>query len=746
MAQKKKTVKTTQKNKKPLNKKSKRNEKKVKRIYEIELVLLISATIIFVLALHTDSVGILGNLLKNITFGLFSRGGYMLPYLIFFTLFLKLNKNFESVRKRYIGAIILLFVSINFMFTIGQFNFIIKTYSEQSAKLLSMNGIQQAFSNGEAFLGGGVINNILTLLVYSTIGKYGLLTVTITLFIIGIILLTNLKFKDIFKKKEKVKSRSIQSKKPVLKTQTKSIAQQEIHEELISIPLPDKKKEIKIFNYNDFNQMEEELPEPINDKELVTELNKNVQTKIENYVKPRYSFLNKPIATTDQMNKSEIIEKAEILERTLINFGIDAKVIEINKGPTITRYEIQPKPGTKISKIVGLSDDLALNLAVSQVRVAPVPGKVAVGIEVPNEENSMVKVREILESDEFKKAKSKLTIALGKSISGKPVVANLSEMPHLLIAGATGSGKSVCVNTIITSILYNATPDEVKLLMIDPKVVELNIYNGIPHLILPVVTDPKKASIALGWAVNEMTKRYEAFAENQVRDIDSYNKKISEEKLPKIVVIIDELADLMMVAPAQVEDSIARLAQMARAAGIHLIVATQRPSVDVITGLIKANITSRIAFSVSSQIDSRTILDIGGAEKLLGKGDMLFNPVDAAKPMRLQGAFISNDEIERVVEHIKKQAGDVLYDTEILKEAEQISMNMDSDELMPDIMRFLANQKTISVSMIQRKFRVGYNRAARIVDELETKGIVGPSQGSKPREVIMTIQHLEENI
>ncbi|MEA3422469.1 MAG: DNA translocase FtsK, partial [Bacillota bacterium] len=315
----------------------------------------------------------------------------------------------------------------------------------------------------------------------------------------------------------------------------------------------------------------------------------------------------------------------------------------------------------------------------------------------------------------------------------------------LLIAGATGSGKSVCVNTIITSLLFNSNPDEVKLLMIDPKVVELNIYNGIPHLILPVVTDPKKASIALGWAVNEMTRRYELFATNNVKDIEGYNKDGNEEKLPKIVVIIDELADLMMVAPNQVEDAIARLAQMARAAGIHLIVATQRPSVDVITGLIKANITSRIAFSVSSQIDSRTILDMAGAEKLLGKGDMLFNPVGASKPIRVQGAFITEDEIGKIVEHIKTQVKDVTYNHDILKEAEQMTMQLDSDDLLPEILKFLSTQKTISISMLQRKFRIGYNRAARIIDDLEEKGIVGPSQGSKPREVLMTIEQVEQN-
>lgn len=377
--------------------------------------------------------------------------------------------------------------------------------------------------------------------------------------------------------------------------------------------------------------------------------------------------------------------------------------------------------------------------------IAPIPGKSAIGIEIPNKDTTMVTAREVFESEEFKRTDSKLSFALGKDITGRTIIADLAKMPHLLIAGSTGSGKSVCVNTIINSILFNATPDEVKLLMIDPKVVELSHYNGIPHLILPVVVDPKKASIALNWAVNEMTNRYKAFAENMVKDINTYNRKVEAqpelklEKMAKIVILVDELADLMMVAPNQVEDAICRLAQMARAAGIHLIVATQRPSVDVITGLIKANIPSRIAFAVSSQIDSRTILDMAGAEKLLGKGDMLFYPLGANKPVRVQGAFLADQEVEGVVGFVKNQTeGSVAYQEEILSDYVETAAASEADEILADAIDLVIDTGQASISMLQRKFRVGYNRAARLIDQMEERNIVGPSLGSKPREVLLT--------
>lgn len=468
------------------------------------------------------------------------------------------------------------------------------------------------------------------------------------------------------------------------------------------------------------------------------------------YVMPPLSLLNPAKAKTNS-NRDEIVENVKTLEVTLKNFGVDAKVTEVTKGPAITMYEVLPAPGVKVSKIVNLTDDIALALAASQIRIiAPIPGKSAIGIEIPNKDTTMVTAREVFESEEFKKTDSKLSFALGKEITGKTMVADLAKMPHLLIAGSTGSGKSVCVNTIINSILFNAKPDEVKLLMIDPKVVELSHYNGIPHLILPVVVDPKKASIALNWAVNEMTNRYKTFAEHVVKDINSYNRKaetqpdLNLEKMPKIVILVDELADLMMVAPNQVEDAICRLAQMARAAGIHLIVATQRPSVDVITGLIKANIPSRIAFAVSSQIDSRTILDMAGAEKLLGKGDMLFYPLGANKPVRIQGAFLADAEVEGVVEFVKKQVDGVDYQEEILTDIPESATSMEADELLKDAVELVVETGQASISMLQRKFRVGYNRAARLVDQMEERGIVGPSLGSKPREVLLTRLELEQ--
>lgn len=463
------------------------------------------------------------------------------------------------------------------------------------------------------------------------------------------------------------------------------------------------------------------------------------------YVKPPLTLLNPPKAKAAN-NREEIADNVKTLEATMRSFGVDAKVTEVTKGPAITMYEVLPAPGVKVAKIVNLQDDIALALAAPQIRmIAPIPGKSAIGIEIPNKDTTMVTAREVFESDEFKRTDSKLSFALGKDITGRTIIADLAKMPHLLIAGSTGSGKSVCVNTIINSILFNATPDEVKLLMIDPKVVELSHYNGIPHLILPVVVDPKKASIALNWAVNEMTNRYKAFAENMVKDINTYNRKaetqpeLKLEKMAKIVILVDELADLMMVAPNQVEDAICRLAQMARAAGIHLIVATQRPSVDVITGLIKANIPSRIAFAVSSQIDSRTILDMAGAEKLLGKGDMLFYPLGANKPVRVQGAFLADQEVEGVVGFVKNQAeGAVAYQEEILSDYVETAAASEADEILSDAIDLVIDTGQASISMLQRKFRVGYNRAARLIDQMEERNIVGPSLGSKPREVLLT--------
>ena len=488
-------------------------------------------------------------------------------------------------------------------------------------------------------------------------------------------------------------------------------------------------------NNSDLEQLQFNLP---SDKKQ-----ENISNGSSSYKKPSINCLknyNGSKNSYKEQNKSK-----EVID-TLKNFNIEIQDCNATFGPTITRYEVSPKPGTKVSKIVNLSDDLALSLAARSIRIeAPVPGKSVIGIEVPNDKPQVVGLREVITSNEFINDPSSLAVGLGKEISGKPLIADLAKMPHLLIAGATGSGKSVCVNTIITSLLYKSSPEEVKLLLIDPKVVELAHYNGIPHLLSPVVTDPKKASNALNWAVNEMNKRYQLFAENGVKDIAGYNRKC-ENKMHKIVIIIDELADLMMACGNEVEDYICRLAQMARAAGMHLIIATQRPSVDVITGIIKANIPSRIAFAVSSQTDSRTILDMGGAEKLLGKGDMLYYPLGAAKPVRIQGAFISEEESEKVIDEIKAQKQEeVKYEEEIMETISRpvAVKDNDVDEFLEEAIDFVVSNNQGSASMLQRKFKIGFNRAARLIDSMEERGIVGPSEGSKPRKVLITKEELE---
>lgn len=472
------------------------------------------------------------------------------------------------------------------------------------------------------------------------------------------------------------------------------------------------------------------------------------------YRLPPIDLLKQPSHSAQEQPVEELKQNAQRLVDTLMSFGVSTRIIDISRGPAVTRYELQPAAGVKISKITNLADDIALNLAAAGVRIeAPIPNKPAVGIEIPNKTISPVTLREVVDSKEFAASKSKVSVALGKDIAGNITVANIAKMPHMLIAGSTGSGKSVCINSLIMSILYKATPDQVKLLMIDPKVVELGIYNGLPHLLVPVVTDPKKAAGALCWAVNEMLTRYKLFAAHNVRDISGYNRVCEDSpeliSMPHIVIIIDELSDLMMAAPNEVEDYICRLAQMARAAGMHLVIATQRPSVDVITGIIKANIPSRIAFAVSSQIDSRTILDMGGAEKLLGAGDMLYYPVGAAKPLRVQGCYVSDQEIESVVEFIKS-CGESQYDEAIMEEIEKqavVEKSKDSsggglpeneDEMLPDAIACVVEAGMASTSLLQRKLKLGYARAARIIDDLEAKGIVGPFEGSKPRQVLLS--------
>jgi len=945
--------------------------------YEIKLIALIGFTILSILSLHSDWIGLIGQFIKNIYFGLFSYAGYALPYMIFLAIFYKINNRLIAYRTKSIIGLILLFISIIFMVNILTVDFIKIEFIEPKISLFSLESIQKTYTSGVELKGSGLIGTSIGKIFLSLLGQVGLIVIILTLWVISFILLTNINLLEWLKKRfsesrktykenreikkqanakfleeaekleanrlkeeEKLKKkredaindRTQEKMNKALEKVDKRLKQEELmHQQKLedydamfsqsptksmvdklfkktAVPTKDeiilasKRKNTQIEkddlfdssgyvfdenyekdeiikaspdifdNHQELTIPEEELDIPItgfgtiveesvkkafdesdiydlqdyqtpNSNDTVVEddlthqiddipgedlgnpilteeasvstfdeefmkastgregiivtheddifengmplspeeqnqvsmfdqitgkkdkaeyeeskvpdaaiekhMSESVRIEFENYRIPSINLLNKN-TTLNTDDKSAVYERAKLLEEILANFNVDAKVISISKGPAITRYEIQLKPGTKMSKITNLSDDIALNLATQQVRIAAVPGKAAVGIEVPNDSTSLVTLREVLDTEQFLDNDAKLSVGLGKNIAGTPIVADLGKMPHMLIAGATGSGKSVCVNTIITSILLNAKPDEVKFLMIDPKVVELNTYNGIPHLILPVVTDPKKASVALNWAVQEMTRRYNEFATSGVRDIKGYNKKFGEDKdkfMPQIVVIIDELADLMMIAPNQVEDAICRLAQMARAAGIHLIVATQRPSVDVITGVIKANIPSRVAFSVSSAIDSRTIIDMSGAEKLLGKGDMLYYPVGSSKPQRVQGAFISDEEVEKVVDAVKNQFESFTYDENLLSNVtSQVTTSDnsdDDDEYLAMAIKLVVEMEQASISMLQRKFKIGYNRAARIVDEMEERGVVGPPMGSKPRQVLISKSQLE---
>ena len=531
----------------------------------------------------------------------------------------------------------------------------------------------------------------------------------------------------------------------------------------------EKVEQEKVINLDDIIKKSIKKEEPVVEEKVEDKADEEIVEEIEEsekrvYLLPPIDCLNMPKESNASNLEAELKHTAKKLEETLSSFGVETRTVGICSGPSVTRYEIQPAAGVKISKITNLADDIALNLAASGVRIeAPIPNKAAVGIEVPNKNRRMVTMREVVDQPQYKNAKSKLNVALGKDITGEFVYSDLSKMPHLLIAGTTGSGKSVCLNSMIVSILYNATPEEVKLLMIDPKQVEFTVYNGIPHLLVPVVSDPRKASGALAWAVTEMLTRYKTFSENSVRDISGYNsicESQGKKKMPQIVIFIDELSDLMMAAPNEVEDSICRLAQMARAAGMHLVIATQRPSVDVITGIIKANIPSRISLSVSSQVDSRTIIDSVGAEKLLGNGDMLYYPVGIPKPIRVQGCFLSDKEVENVVTHIKNQAQSV-YDDDVMKEIDKNAANTGAkkkdtsasdsdggdgpaDEMLPKAIEAVIEAQSASTTLLQRKLKLGYARAARIVDELEERGIIGPYEGAKPRKVLITKQQWYE--
>lgn len=627
-----------------------------------------------------------------------------------------------------------------------------------------------AYKNGQGTatqLGGGMVGGILFTFSYYLFSSIGAKIIAVFSILIGLIFMTEISISDIYVTLKKqtgkiwTKLKEFISQKREKENQASEVAPEavttkEIEEVVVEEELPDiaysfdmqtEEKENKAESLHETGQKEENIAEAEEMDNITITTHSSIDQN-EDYELPSPDLLADPIYSSQKHEKSQIKATVRTLEKTFHSFGVQAKVTKVHVGPAVTKYEIYPEAGVKVSRIVNLHDDLALALAAEDIRIeAPIPGKSAVGIEVPNKEIAMVSLREVL--DVTQKETSKLLFALGRDISGDAVVGELNKMPHLLIAGATGSGKSVCINSIITTILMRAKPHEVKMMMIDPKKVELNVYNGIPHLLAPVVTDPKKAAQALKKVVAEMERRYELFSETGTRNIESYNDLVTKHNqagenesedqphLPYIVVLVDELADLMMVASKDVEDAITRLAQMARAAGIHLIIATQRPSVDVITGVIKANIPSRIAFSVSSQVDSRTILDTGGAEKLLGRGDMLYIPVGSSKPIRVQGAFLSDEEVERVINHCITQQK-ASYQEEMIPETPSKSQEEVEDELFDEAVQLILNMQTASVSMLQRRFRIGYNRAARLIDEMEQRGIVGPHEGSKPREVLIS--------
>jgi S-DNA-T family DNA segregation ATPase FtsK/SpoIIIE len=723
--------------------------------YEIFGIALFALGVLGIVSLLLPEAGFISSIFDRALKSIAGEGRYIFPFLlILIGVKLLRSRTQARVSERMYGVILLFLVILAF------FHLAIP--------------VDDSFSAGLAGDGGGLIGALISYLCIKSFGMIGTYVILTASGLIALLLLTNLTASAMIKGlTEKVRQTLNKIWQAIMNFIFEEVEEEKETGSAAPVFIDHEEEQISVFERNNGTKEKREKERiPVltaavkkwpgapdgtaagNTTETHGENNepflvfaKDYTRELSSFQLPPVSILSRPQRVKNVRLNKDINENIRILEETLESFGVKAKVVQVSRGPAITRYEIQPPPGVKVSRIVALADDIALSMAAPDVRIeAPIPGKAAVGIEVPNKEISMVHFRDLLESQEYLQSGSKLSIALGKDIAGNAVVADLTKMPHLLIAGATGSGKSVCLNTLIASILFKATPDEVKLLMIDPKMVELATYNGIPHLVNPVVTDPKKAATALRWAVREMERRYELFAKAEVRDITRYNKLFQgresgsgAQPLPLIVVIIDELADLMMVAPADVEDAVCRLAQMARAAGIHLVVATQRPSVDVITGLIKANIPSRISFAVSSQIDSRTILDMAGAEKLLGKGDMLFFPMGASKPVRIQGAYLSDREVEDLVGFLKKQAEPV-YDEEILTvEQEDEALPEIEDELLAQAVKILIECGHASISMLQRRLHIGYARAARLIDMMEQRGIVGGYEGSKPRSVLMTL-------
>ena len=754
---------------------------------DIKGIILIAVGLILSLAIYTNFAGALSVFARKIIYNLIGILSLALPiYLIYFGInLIQFKSNIKYTRK--LIGITVIYVIIGLFFA---------TVKIQTADSIGFsNTLKDILKAGGLNIHGGLLCHIVAYPLSMLIGFLGAYIFYITFAIISSVLLMDITIYEIymgimnvFKSKEKFNKKFKSSNK---KASSPSITIDDSDEDKFikeinnKIHVLDFMKNSEIKNDNDTlpeinihiaeeDELDEDTVELFNNdikhsnikhnkgiteaeknvvtKEIDTMLNTDKENSIKIYTYPKLDLLhNNAKSKMKNEDKQDLFDNANKLEDTLMSFGVEAKVLQVTKGPSVTRFEIQPSPGVKVSKIVNLQDDIALGLAASAVRMeAPIPGKSAIGIEVPNKKQTPVFLREVLDSKEFQESNKKISFALGKDITGTCIVGDLSEMPHMLIAGATGSGKSVCINSLIVSLLYKYSPDDIKLLMIDPKVVELSVYNGIPHLLIPVVTEPKKAAGALNWAVNEMDKRYELFTKYKVKNIKSYNQQVEKgfisEKLPYIVLIVDELADLMMTCPNDVEDYICRLAQKARAAGIHLIIATQRPSVDVITGVIKANIPSRISFAVSSGIDSRTILDQTGAEKLLGRGDMLYSPMGANKPLRIQGAFISEEEVENVVEFIKSSEDEVNYKEEIIEHINNESLSTtnnsyegeETDVLLDEAIQLVVEYQQASTSFIQRKFKIGFNRASRIMEEREAQGIISERDGSKPRKVLIS--------
>ncbi len=762
---------------------AKRGRKKKRDNANISIITMVIFSVLLGVLIYNQS-GIMGQQISSILSGVMGFIKYIVPIGTFLIAIYKLcNKKEDAYIKLFQYALLLVCVAI-FMHIV----YLPKDVEQFSNGFLDT--VTRAYEQGKTDdKVGGVIGAIGAIPLTKLLGKVGASILVLGVELILIILIFNInpieeirvrlaerEERKLAEEKERIKE---ERKKPTVMKVEENEDKKETRREKrlrekeeqrraalelddqITINLNDDGKSSKkkasegYIEENLFKKEQEQKQEKVKE---VLQLEHALTVEDEHYEFPPVQLLSEGEKKSVKGGKKAVTDTAAKLQKTLYSFGVSAKVENVSVGPAITRYELKPAEGVRVSKIANLADDIALNLAAETIRIeAPIPGKQAVGIEIPNKENEIVHLRDIIDCPKFIEHKSKLAFALGKDVAGEEVVTDIAKMPHVLIAGATGSGKSVCINTLIASIIYKAKPSEVKLVMVDPKVVELSVYNGIPHLLIPVVTDPKKAAGALAWAVQEMENRYSLFASKNVRDIKGYNEELdkegSTEKLPQIVIIIDELADLMMVSSKEVEDSICRLAQKARAAGMHLVIATQRPSVDVITGIIKANIPSRISFAVSSQVDSRTILDMAGAEKLLGKGDMLFYPAGAAKPTRVQGAFISDKEVEKVVDFVKAN-GEATYNDDILeqiekanstdKEIEEQENDDDTDPLLMEAIEVVVETGQASTSFIQRRFKVGYARAGRIIDQMEERGIISGFQGSKPREVLMSKERWQE--